>query len=225
MNTSNQPATQTFTKNYDYVMLDDDHRMTQQMKHTYCYLLRFHESGLTVFPSVSNIARYTGYSERTIKRVTESLVEIGLISKQRRMSNSNIYTIHPYSQKVVATEPGKQAISNGVTMSISGTAIMNGDSQTLPSDSQTLPLVTDRHTMRLINEIKNEISLKEGQNQKPISQNNSLDGSKHCSEQPKGNCDKREPIKSNCEEKPARSATPEPEPECNLYDYEDDLPV
>ncbi|WP_400217254.1 helix-turn-helix domain-containing protein [Escherichia coli] len=147
-----------FTKSYDYVMLDTDERMTQQMKHVYCYLLRFKESNCQVFPSVRNIAQYTCFSEITVKRATRALTDIGLIAKQRRMDNSNIYTVNTYDCKL------KPNVVTG-NISISAGAGISETSAWYPTDTYTVSHryvhgISETH-YQINDEIKEKISLKE----------------------------------------------------------------
>ncbi|EHX9244001.1 hypothetical protein K3712_000531 [Escherichia coli] len=103
----------TFTKTYDYVMLDSDPRMTKPMKEVYCYLLRFKESNSAneIFPSNQNIGTYTLNSPATVKRATKALQDIGLIQKTRRNNTSNLYAVMPYKAKDIAQDEPSTAHS------------------------------------------------------------------------------------------------------------------
>lgn len=91
----------TFTKSYHHVMLDKDPRMTKPMKEVYCFLLSFQEteSISQIFPSTQKIAEFTCNSDRTVKRATKALQDIGLIQKTRRFNSSSIFKVMPYATK------------------------------------------------------------------------------------------------------------------------------
>lgn len=91
----------TFTKSYHHVMLDKDPRMTKPMKEVYCFLLSFQEteSISQIFPSTQKIAEYTCNSDRTVKRATKALQDIGLIQKTRRFNSSSLFKVMPYATK------------------------------------------------------------------------------------------------------------------------------
>lgn len=93
----------TFTKAYHYVMLDKDPRMTKPMKEVYCFLLSFQETESInqIFPSTQKIAEFTCNSDRTVKRATKALQDIGLIQKTRRFNSSSIFKVMPYATKDV----------------------------------------------------------------------------------------------------------------------------
>lgn len=91
----------TFTKNYDHILCDQDPRITPAAKLVYMYLLRFHESKKIkkIFPSVTMIAVYTMQSESSVKRATRLLLDLGLITRCRRFNSSNVYEVQPYTAK------------------------------------------------------------------------------------------------------------------------------
>lgn len=106
----------TFTKSYHHVMLDKDPRMTKPMKEVYCFLLSFQEteSISQIFPSTQKIAEFTCNSDRTIKRATKALQDIGLIQKTRRFNSSSIFKVMPYVMK----DAGATQSSLGATQSL-----------------------------------------------------------------------------------------------------------
>jgi len=141
----------TFTKSYHYVMLDKDPRMTKPMKEVYCFLLSFQEteSISQIFPSTQKIAEFTCNSDRTVKRATKALQDIGLIQKTRRFNSSSIFKVMPYATK----EAGATESSVGATQSLT-----IGPRSPQPGATVSSYKITDK--------IKNKISLEEeGQNQ------------------------------------------------------------
>lgn len=141
----------TFTKSYHYVMLDKDPRMTKPMKEVYCFLLSFQEteSISQIFPSTQKIAEFTCNSERTVKRATKALQDIGLIQKTRRFNSSSIFKVMPYATK----DAGATQSSVGATQSLT-----IGPHSPQPGATVSSYKITDK--------IKDKISLEEeGQNQ------------------------------------------------------------
>lgn len=134
----------TFTKSYHHVMLDKDPRMTKPMKEVYCFLLSFQETESInqIFPSTHKIAEFTCNSDRTVKRATKALQDIGLIQKTRRFNSSSIFKVMPYATKDV-----------GATQSLT-----IGPHSPQPGATVSSYKITDK--------IKDKISLEEeGQNQ------------------------------------------------------------
>lgn len=141
----------TFTKSYHYVMLDKDPRMTKPMKEVYCFLLSFQEteSISQIFPSTQKIAEFTCNSDRTVKRATKALQDIGLIQKTRRFNSSSIFKVMPYATKDV----GATVSSVGATQSLT----------IGPHSPQAGATVS---SYKITDKIKDKISLEEeGQNQ------------------------------------------------------------
>lgn len=142
----------TFTKSYDYVILDDDKRMTKAMKEVYCYLLRFKEAGNDAFPSVSNIMKHTLNSDSTVRRATKALEDIGLIKKVHRLNMSNIYLIQPYDKKLNPCLPDS-------TCHTDSTPCLSDSTPCLTD----IPYMSERTSIRLEDEIRDKITYKKEQ--------------------------------------------------------------
>ncbi|GEM_PF-6360264 len=141
----------TFTKAYHYVMLDKDPRMTKPMKEVYCFLLSFQETESInqIFPSTHKIAEFTCNSDRTVKRATKALQDIGLIQKTRRFNSSSIFKVMPYTTK-----------DAGATQS------SVGDTQSLTIGPHSPQVGATVSSYKITDKIKDKISLEEeGQNQ------------------------------------------------------------
>lgn len=141
----------TFTKSYHHVMLDKDPRMTKPMKEVYCFLLSFQEteSISQIFPSTQKIAEFTCNSDRTVKRATKALQDIGLIQKTRRFNSSSIFKVMPYTTK-----------DAGATQS------SVGDTQSLTIGPHSPQVGATVSSYKITDKIKDKISLEEkGQNQ------------------------------------------------------------
>jgi len=141
----------TFTKSYHHVMLDKDPRMTKPMKEVYCFLLSFQEteSISQIFPSTQKIAEFTCNSDRTVKRATKALQDIGLIQKTRRFNSSSIFKVMPYATK-----------DAGATQS------SVGDTQSLTIEPHSPQVGATVSSYKITDKIKDKISLEEeGQNQ------------------------------------------------------------
>lgn len=134
----------TFTKSYHHVMLDKDPRMTKPMKEVYCFLLSFQETESInkIFPSTQKIAEFTCNSDRTVKRATKALQDIGLIQKTRRFNSSSIFKVMPYTTKDA------------------------GDTQSLTIGPHSPQVGATVSSYKITDKIKDKISLEEkGQNQ------------------------------------------------------------
>lgn len=140
----------TFTKAYHYVMLDKDPRMTKPMKEVYCFLLSFQEteSISQIFPSTQKIAEFTCNSDRTVKRATKALQDIGLIQKTRRFSSSSIFKVMPYATKDAGATESLVGATQSLTIG--------------PHSPQAGATVS---SYKITDKIKDKISLEEGQNQ------------------------------------------------------------
>ncbi|HAT7514039.1 TPA: helix-turn-helix domain-containing protein [Kluyvera ascorbata] len=107
-------TTSTFFKSYHHVYKDTRLNMTD--KAVYCALLSYQENAGSVFPSNAYLADMLGTSESSIKRSTQTLASLGLISKTRRFNKSNLVTVNKLDRSICAFQTGQNEPSGQVKM-------------------------------------------------------------------------------------------------------------
>lgn len=104
----------TFFKSYHHVYKDSRLNMTD--KAVYCVLLSYQENAGSVFPSNAYLAEMLGTSESSIKRSTQALESLGLISKTRRFNKSNLFTVNRLDRSNCTLQTGQNELSRQVKM-------------------------------------------------------------------------------------------------------------
>lgn len=107
-------TTSTFFKSYHHVYKDTRLNMTD--KAVYCALLSYQENAVSVFPSNAYLAAMLGTSESSIKRSTQVLQSLGLISKARRFNKSNLVTVNKLDRSNCTVQTGQNDPSRQVKM-------------------------------------------------------------------------------------------------------------
>lgn len=107
-------TTSTFFKSYHHVYKDTRLNMTD--KAVYCALLSYQENAGSVFPSNAYLAEMLGTSESSIKRSTQTLASLGLISKTRRFNKSNLVTVNKLDRSICTFQTGQNEPSGQVKM-------------------------------------------------------------------------------------------------------------
>lgn len=104
----------TFFKSYHHVYKDPRLNMTD--KAVYCALLSYQENAGSVFPSNAYLAEMLGTSESSVKRSTQALQSLGLISKARRFNKSNLVTVNKLDRSNCTVQTGQNDPSRQVKM-------------------------------------------------------------------------------------------------------------
>jgi hypothetical protein len=109
--TNNTSRSEGFAKAYDWLLFDSS--ISDQAKILFFILMRYNRNG-NCYPGQERLAKDTGKTPRTIRRILDELYEAGLVDNQGRIEQrrSNTYLL---AESVVTTEQAQSGLKQKTT--------------------------------------------------------------------------------------------------------------